>query len=268
MMQRSGFYVREGLLDHLEALAMGPMSGPWCSLLGVKIYTDGSIGARTAALREPYADEDSRGELLRTAEEIAETAERATELGLQLKAHAIGDRAIDAVLDGIEQAGVPPELRPRIEHAEMLHEDHLERMNELGVTAVMQPNFVANWQHEGGLYEQALGEKRASTMNPFASVLEAGVELAFSSDGMPYGPVYGIDGAVNHPSPDERLTVEQAVRAYTRTAAYALGDEHARGVLQEGALGDAIVLGEDPRQAASIEDVDVDATIVGGRRLV
>jgi predicted amidohydrolase YtcJ len=105
-------------------------------------------------------------------------------------------------------------------------------------------------------------------MNPFASVLEAGVELAFSSDGMPYGPVYGIDGAVNHPSPDERLTVEEAVRAYTRTAAYALGDEHARGVLQEGALGDAVVLDEDPRQAAAIDEIDVHATVVGGQRIV
>jgi predicted amidohydrolase YtcJ len=267
MMQRSGFYVREEQLDHLEALGMGPLSGPWCSLMGVKIYADGSIGARTAALRDPYADEDTTGDLLRDADDVAETARRAADLGLQVKVHAIGDRALDAVLDGLEQADVQPEQRPRIEHAELLREDHLDRMADLGVTAVMQPNFVGNWQHEGGLYEQALGPERARAMNPFRDVLDADVPLTFSSDGMPYGPLYGIHCAVHHPNPDQRLTVPEAIRSYTRNAAYALGDEHARGVLQEGALGDAIVLAGDPREAPSIEGIDVEATIVGGRRL-
>jgi predicted amidohydrolase YtcJ len=268
MLQRSGLYVKDDLLEHLEGLAMGPLSGPWCSLLGVKIYVDGSIGARTAALREPYADEDTRGELLHAPEEIADVASRAADLGLQLKAHAIGDRAIDAVLDGLAQADVDPALRPRREHVEMLHDDQLDRMRELGVTAVMQPNFVGNWQQPGGLYEQALGGERARRMNPFRSVLDADVPLAFSSDGMPYGPLYGIACAVDHPNPDEALTVPEGIRSYTRNAAYALGDEHARGVLQEGALGDAVVLDEDPRQAAAIDEIDVHATVVGGQRIV
>jgi predicted amidohydrolase YtcJ len=268
MMQRSGLYVKDDLLDHLEALAMGPLSGPWCSLLGVKIYVDGSIGARTAAVREPYEDEDTQGELLRDADEIADVARRAADLGLQLKAHAIGDRAIDETLDGLAQADVDPELRPRLEHVEMLDEEHLERMASMGVTAVMQPNFVGNWQQPDGLYDQALGEARARSMNPFRSVLDADVPLAFSSDGMPYGPLYGIACAVNHRNPDEALTVPEAIRSYTRNAAYALGDEHARGVLQEGALGDAIVLGEDPRRADAIDEIDVHATVVGGQRVV
>jgi predicted amidohydrolase YtcJ len=268
MLQRSALYVHSDLLDEVQTLGLGPISGPRCSLLGVKMYTDGSVGARTAALREPYEDEGHTGDLLLGANEIAEIARQAAEVGLQPKAHAIGDRAIDAVLDGYEQADVDPALRPRIEHAELLHDDQIQRMKDLGVVCVMQPNFVANWQGEDGLYEQALGPERARSMNPFASVLGHDVPLAFSSDGMPYGPLGGIQGAIHHPNPEERLTVDEALGTYTQGAAYALGQELQVGQLAAGGLGDAIVLSEDPREAASLDDVHVEATILGGQRVV
>ncbi len=263
-LQRSHLYVREALLDHVDALQMGRVTGPECSLNGVKIYTDGSIGARTAATHDAYADEDTTGMLLRDAEDVQATAERVDRLGLQLKAHAIGDRAIDAVLDGIEAADVPPEARPRIEHAEMLTPGQIDRMAELGVVCVMQPNFVLNWQTPGGLYEQALGEARAARMNPIRRVAEGGVDLAFSSDGMPYDPLYGIRAAVEHPTKREQVSVETALEAYTRGSAYALGREDELGVLREGALGDAVVLSEDPRTASDLDAVSVEATLIGG----
>ncbi|MGH7336712.1 MAG: amidohydrolase, partial [Myxococcota bacterium] len=274
-LQRSAMYVHEDLLSHLKALHLGAMPNDRCALLGVKTYADGSIGARTAAMREPYEDPGpgpgprpgpaDRGMLLRSPKEIESLARTVHGLGLQLKAHAIGDAAIDAVIDGVEAAEVPRTARPRLEHGELLHADHLERMRELGMVASMQPNFIGNWQHAGGLYEERLGKARTLAMNPIKSILDAGVPLAFSSDGMPYGPLYGIACATQHPDPKERITVEQGITAYTRGAAYALGMEHERGVLKAGALGDAVVLAEDPRRARDVAKVRVERTIIGGR---
>ncbi len=264
-LQRSAMYVREALLDALETLKLGQLSGPGCSLSGVKIYTDGSIGARTAAVTEAYRDEATTGMLLRDAKSVAATARRAQALGLQVKAHAIGDRAIQAVLDGLQDAGIDRRARPRIEHAEMVTEEQLGTMAERGVIACFQPNFIGNWQGDGGLYDQALGEARRRAMNPLKSALDAGVKVAFGSDGMPYGPLYGIRCATEHPDPTERLSVSQAIRAYTRDAAFALGVEETRGILRPGAVGDAVVLDQDPRQARDLEAVTVQRTIIGGR---
>ncbi len=264
--QRSHLYVRERLLEHMETLSLGPLLGPRCSLLGVKTYTDGSIGARTAATSEPYEDEDTRGELLRDAKHIEALAARLRTLGLQLKAHAIGDRAIQAVLDGIKAAGLTATDRPRIEHAELLTPAHIEHAEQSGAVFVMQPNFVANWQTPGGLYEQALGPERARSMNPLRSVHDSEAVLAFGSDGMPYGPLYGLEAATDHPNKAQRLTEEQALEAYTRGAAYALGREDELGCLTPGALADAVVLSRDPREVG-FDAVDVQATIRGGEVL-
>lgn len=263
--QRSVMYVREALVDALETLQLGQLTGDRCSLAGVKIYTDGSVGARTAAISEPYRDDDTTGMLLRDAKAVAATAERAQSLGLQVKAHAIGDRAIQAVLDGLQAAGITAARRPRVEHAEMVTQGQLETMAERGVIACFQPNFIGNWQGDGGLYHEALGDARRTGMNPLRSAIEAGVRVAFGSDGMPYGPLYGIRCATEHPDPQERLSVTQAIRAYTRDAAYALGLEETRGVLRAGAVGDAVVLDEDPRRARDLSEVSVARTIIEGR---
>lgn len=263
-LQRSALYVREHLLDALETLRLGRLVGDRCSVAGVKLYTDGSIGARTAAVSEPYQEEDMTGMLLRDAKAVAATAQRAGSLGLQVKAHAIGDRAIQAVLDGLADAEVPASQRPRIEHAELVTQDQLETMAERGVIACFQPNFIGNWQGDGGLYHEALGDARRRAMNPLGSALDAGVRVAFGSDGMPYGPLYGIRCATEHPDPAERLTVEQAIRAYTRDAAYAIGAEEHRGVLRPGAVGDAVVLDKDPRRARDVGEVNVTRTIIDG----
>lgn len=261
--QRSHLYIRQRLLFHLDALNLGQIEGPGCSLTGVKTYTDGSIGARTAATHEPYEDEDTTGTLLKDEDAITTIAQRTHRLGLQPKMHAIGDRAITTVLNGLDAADIPLPVRPRIEHAEMLTPDHVERMETIGVVPVMQPNFIANWQTPGGLYEQALGPKRARSMNPLKLIEESSIPLAFGSDGMPYGPLYGIQAALEHPNKDQRIGLEAALRAYTRNAAYALGREDELGVLQPGALGDAVVLNKDPREAP-IDDVRIALTLQGG----
>ncbi len=262
--QRSHLYIRQRHLLHLDALNLGPIQSPGCSLTGVKTYTDGSIGARTAAVTETYEDADTKGTLLKDEQALTTITQRTHRLGLQPKLHAIGDRAITTVLDAIETANIPPTARPRIEHAEMLTPEHIQRMERLGVVCVMQPNFIKNWQTPNGLYEKALGTDRARTMNPLKRVHESNVPLAFGSDGMPYGPLYGIQAALEHPNKDQRLTPETAITAYTRTAAYALGRENELGMLRPGMLADAVVLTRDPRNAP-IEDVNIQMTLKDGR---
>lgn len=263
---RLGLRVRAYLLaEDLEALpAARPRPDPWLRLQGVKAFADGSLGARTAALVEPYADApDERGSLLSDADELEAVLREARNRGLQTAVHAIGDRAVAAVLDGLEAAEVPPDAAPRVEHAELLPGDGPERFRDRGVVASCQPNFVGDWGHPGGLYEERLGEERTSTMNRFRDLLEAGVPLAFGSDHMPFGPLQGIAAAVEAPHEAQRLDAGEALRAYTRGAAAAAGDAPDLGVLAPGSWADVAVLSRDPRD--DVRSVSVDLTVVAGQ---
>jgi len=161
--------------------------------VGIKIFSDGSLGARTAALHEPYADADTRGDLLvETRALVAEIASCA-EQGIACAIHAIGDRALSTVLDAIEMTRAT-RARVRIEHAEVIAEPDLERIVRTEVPLVMQPNFVRNWGGEGGLYERRLGRARWERNNPFATLVRAGARVVFSSDSMPAGPLFGLKG--------------------------------------------------------------------------
>ncbi len=235
----------------------------------IKIFTDGSIGARNAALLEPYADEPStRGKLNYAQEELNQLARKAHEAGFQLMLHAIGDRAIEAALRALEQAGVGPGDRARIEHFELPRPEHLERAARRGVIASMQPNFL-RWSGPKGLYEARLGPERDRRIDPHRWVLEHAVPLAFGSDGMPFGPLYGIHCAVHAPHEPQRLTVEEALRAYTLGAAYAGFDEDALGSLEPGKWADLVVLSEDPTACPPerLRGIQVVKTYVAGRQV-
>lgn len=230
----------------------------------IKFFADGSIGARNAALYEPYRDADGTGKLNYEQSELDRLVKRAHDHGFQVMIHAIGDKAIDAALSALESAGATPERRHRLEHAELLTERQIAKLKELGIIASMQPNFV-QWSGPGLLYETRLGPERDAQIDPHRKVLQAGVKLAFGSDGMPFGPLYGIHCAVNAPHEVQRLSVEEAMRAYTLDAAYASFEERVAGSLEPGKRADFIVLAEDPAQAPDkIKEISVERTYLGG----
>ncbi len=249
-----------------EAAKLGLKRGFGGELLriaGVKAFADGSIGARTAALSAPYRDRGTTGTLLLRAEELARTWRETSHAGLQMAIHAIGDQAIGEVLRAAHLAGISRYDRHRIEHLELPTEEHLREMAELGLVASMQPNFVVNWSGPRKLYEERLGPERDARIDPHALVLRHGIPLAFGSDGMPTGPLYGLRGAVSPPHEIQRIPLEEALRAYTEGAAYSLFAEEEIGKLAPGKRADLVVLSADPR-TAPLEEIGVEMTILGG----
>jgi hypothetical protein len=257
--------------DYLELLRSGSrtgLGGPILRLGGMKLYADGSFGARTAALDEPYADAPKeRGELLHSTAHLRSAIRNAEKGGFQLLIHAIGDRAASQVVSAFSSTlGTPTVLRHRIEHLELPKKAELAGLRRLGIFASMQPNFVGEWGRPGGMMEARLGKRRYQHADPFKAVLKARVRLVFGSDCMPFNPLWGIHSAVNAPFPDQRLTVEEAVAAYTRTAAFASFEEDFKGTISPKKAADMVVLSKDPfKDPASIKDIRVNATIFDGR---
>ena len=233
----------------------------------IKSYTDGSFGGRTARLSEPYADDDEEtGQWVVDPAELREAVADATEAGFQFTAHAIGDEAVAAVLDAYADASEtdPGDARHRIEHVELADDAAIERLAESGVVASVQPNFL-KWAGEDGLYEARLGSERTAETNRYRDMLDAGVRLAFGSDGMPMDPLFGLHHAVNAPADAQRLTVTEALRAYTTGAAYAGFDEDRLGTIEPGKRADFVALDASPwERSDAISEIDVAATVVDG----
>jgi predicted amidohydrolase YtcJ len=256
-------------LDELERAGLRTGLGDrWLRLGAIKFFADGSIGARNAALHQPYRDAPgTTGKLNYEPSELNHLVKRSHEAGFQVMIHAIGDRAIDAALDAYADVGVSPERRHRIEHVELATASHLKRMNQMGILASMQPNFV-QWSGKGGLYETRLGPDRDAQIDPHRAVLNLGVRLVFSSDRMPFSPLYGIHSAVNAPFESQRISVEEAIRSYTIEGAYASFEEKEKGSIEVGKLADLVVLGEDPtKNSKKIEQLSVKMTFLEGQRV-
>jgi predicted amidohydrolase YtcJ len=246
-----------------EALAAGfrtgrsaaGRAGAFLKDAGLKIFLDGSLGAHTAALREDYHGHPSveapagkaraqpRGQLNWSDEEVHRLVQRAHDAGVQVHAHAIGDAAIDQGLAAFEAAlgGASNGLRHRFEHYEIVHDDQLIRTARLGIVASSQPNFVGEWSAKGGMYEDRLGA-RFRLNNRFQTMKRAGIRVAFGSDGMPFGPLVGIQAAVDHPEESERMETMEAVWHYTLEAAWSLHWEREVGSLAPGKLADLVVV--------------------------
>jgi hypothetical protein len=271
--------------DHLDAvLETGLRTNSGSELVrvgGIKTFTDGSIGGRTAKLFEHYADagaaagadadgksdgaavsdEDGRGQWVVEPDQFREVVERADTAGLQVVAHAIGDEAIELAIDAFEDAEGD---RHRIEHVELATDEQFERMAEAGIIASMQPNFH-QWAGEGGLYETAIGEERTQRSNRLGTAVEAGVPLALGSDCMPMDPLLGIEHAVTARSDAQTLSVGDALRGYTAGAAWAGFDEERVGTIEPGKRGDLVVLDGSPwEESETISDLDVQLTVVDG----
>ncbi|MCF2138303.1 MAG: amidohydrolase [Candidatus Thorarchaeota archaeon] len=260
-------------MKHMIGLGLtSGLGGPMFRIGGVKSFIDGSIGARTAALFEDYTDErGNKGKLFTEEKKFARFVKKAIDNGIQTVTHAIGDRAIELLLNAFEsldekRLALVRTRRHRIEHAEMMNTEQIRRAVALGLILSMQPNFVGQWQGKGGLYEERLGEERTSWMNMFRVALDNGAHLCFGSDGMPYGPLYGIWSAVAHPNPRVKISVEEALRCYTMEGAYSVFMERNIGSITVGKRADFVVLSEDITKAKpeQIREIQVENTFVGG----
>jgi predicted amidohydrolase YtcJ len=253
------WYLPESALD--EAIALGLRSGlgdAWLRVGGLKIFLDGTLGSQTAAMLAPYDGQpENRGLPTLEPEAYAALLDRASGAGLATATHAIGDRANRMALDGL--AALPAartRLRHRIEHAQLLAESDLGRFRELDVVASMQPIHAVADMAVADRYWGA----RCRGAYAWRSLLDRGARLAFGSD----APVEtldvfaGLHAAITRQAPsgeprggwwpDERITVREALHAYTLGAAWACGQEDALGSLAVGKRADLIVLDRDPLQ--------------------
>ncbi len=237
------------------------------SLKGLKMFADGSIGGRTAALNEDYEDDPgNKGILLLSQKKMEEVIEDAEERDFQLLTHAIGDRAIDTVLDALENASQRSgELRHRIEHAEMLWDEHIKRIRELDIVLSIQPNFALKWSHPCGMNVNRLGEERLQKCNPYWDIQRALIDMAFGSNNTPMSPLFGMYSAINHPVREQRVSRYRALQSYTSKGAYASRDEDKYGTFEEGKAADFVVLSENPLDSDNIKDIEVVMTVVGGK---
>lgn len=272
-------YIR---LEALEAaLELGLRSGYGDDMLhfgGLKLFADGALGARTAALFAPYEEEpDNVGLLTLEPERLHEIARTAASGGLAMAIHAIGDRANHIVLDALEAAReLNPTLRHRIEHVQMITEEDQHRLARNGVVASMQPTHAI---HDMEMSERYWGQ-RSRLAYAWRSVREAGAVLAFGSDAPIeiFDPFLGMYAAVTRRSegdgapgpegwyPEQRLSLNQALDAFTAGAAYAAGLEDRLGRLLPGYNADLIVLDRDifvlPPEA--LLETRVERAMVGG----
>lgn len=248
----------------------------------VKVFADGALGPRTAAMLDPYVDEPQNcGILNLTAEQIFEIGRRAAAGGLSLAVHAIGDRANRAVLDGLarlrqyEQQNGLPALRHRIEHVQVIHPDDASRLAELGVAASMQPLHAPS---DMLMADRYLGERTAWSYG-WQTQVRCGARLAFGSDAPVESPnpFWGLHAAVTRRRldgspgpqgwhPEERVSLQTALEAFSSGPAYLAGMEDRLGRLAAGYLADLIVLDVDPFAcpADELHLIHPVATLVGG----
>jgi predicted amidohydrolase YtcJ len=261
----------EEALDHLIKAGLSTGFGDDVLKLGaLKLFSDGSIGSRTAALNGEFVDEKgNRGMLIYETGKLEEVVTKAHRAGIQVAVHAIGDRAI-----GITQGAIKNALkseprkdhRHRIEHMELVTDDEIRTLADTGIIASMQPNFIGEWGLPGDLYEKRLGKRWVQQNNPYRKILDKGGKIAFGSDCMPFGPLYGIHWAVNAPMESQRISVHQALRCYTIRSAYASFEEGIKGSIEAGKLADMVALSEDPYENAErIREIKISLTIQDGR---
>ncbi len=252
----------------------------WLRIGGVKGLMDGSLGSHTAAFLEPYSDApDDSGFLLAPLDEVRERIAGADAAELQLNVHAIGDKTIRDLLDiyyDVEKANGPRDRRFRIEHAQHIHPDDLPRFRIQNVIASMQPYHAID---DGRWAENVIGAERIKTTYAFRSLIDSGAHVAFGSDWFvaPASPLEGIYAAVTRRTidgrnpdgwvPEQKISVQQALRAYTYEGAYAAFEEDIKGTLKPGMLADMVLLDLDLTaiEAPQIRDALVLKTIVGGR---
>jgi predicted amidohydrolase YtcJ len=288
-------------LDHLRAIGLrSGLGDAWLRVGGIKMFADGALGSRTANMLQPYVDEPNNwGVAAMDPEEMLEQALAASAAGLSLTIHAIGDRANRDVLNVLAEVRRqeangerqianskwqladlghrPSTTRHRIEHVQCIHPDDLPRLAQLDVIASVQPIHATS---DLRIVDRYWGPERARNAYPFRRLLDSGARLVFGSDGPiePHAPLIGIHAAITRrrgdgtPGPEgwqgqERITVAEAVDAYTCWPAYVAGEESYRGSITPGKVADLVVLSQDIFRVdpMAILETQVEMTVLDGK---
>ncbi|MDP9203692.1 MAG: amidohydrolase [Gemmatimonadota bacterium] len=263
-----------------DTLAARGHGDSWLRIGGLKGFVDGSLGSHTAAMMQPFTDAPGdSGLLVNTPENLYAWTSAADKTNMQVIVHAIGDRAINVqlnIFERVERENGSRDRRFRIEHAQHIAPADIARFALLGVIPSMQPYHAID---DGRWAEKVIGPERAKTTYAFRSLRDTGARLAFGSDWFvaPATPLEGIYAAVTrrtlddkHPEgwvPEQKITVEDALRAYTTGGAYASFQEHDLGSLRPGKLADIVIIDRDLTRIPpeTIRDAQIEYTIVGGR---
>jgi predicted amidohydrolase YtcJ len=270
------------LRDVVASKRFGPTGhgDVWLRVGALKGFVDGSLGSHTAAFHDPFTDAPKdRGLFVNTPEDLYTWISAADKAGLHVMVHAIGDRANTTLLDIFERVARengPRDRRFRVEHAQHLRPADIPRFGAMGVIPSMQPYHAID---DGRWADQVIGPARSRTTYAFRSLLDAGARLAYGSDWFvaPPAPLEGIYAAVTrrtlddkHPGgwvPEQKINVEEALRAYTSAGAYASYEEREKGTIAPGMLADLTVIDRDLRTIppAEIRNAKIVRTIVGGK---
>jgi predicted amidohydrolase YtcJ len=266
----------ERLRDEVEQRGTGSQ---WLRIGGLKGFMDGSLGSHTAAMLEPFTDApEDKGFLINEIDDLRDWVTGADAAGLQVMVHAIGDSAIrdllDIYLDAVEANG-ERDRRFRMEHAQHIAAEDIERFAIQEVIASMQPYHAID---DGRWAEEVIGQERAATTYAFRSLMDAGAKVSFGSDWSvaPATPIEGIYAAVTRRTldganpdgwhPQQKVSVEQSLHAYTTVAAFASFEEDIKGMLKPGMLADFVLLDRDLTAIPpeSIRETEILRTVVGG----
>jgi hypothetical protein len=270
-----------GSMDDLQNMrAQGGTRDPWLKTGALKAITDGALGSRTAAMLEPYSDDPSTtGIYTYDPDKLQAMAIQRDKAGFQLNFHAIGDRANRIALDvfeAVQRANGPRDRRDRIEHAQVVAPMDFQRFKQLNVIASMQPSHQTTDMRWA---EDRIGSERIKGAYAWATMLHNGVRLAFGTD-YPVeviSPFRGLYACVTRERPDggprngwepqEKISLEDCIRAYTSGSAYAQFEEGKKGELKQGEYADFIILSDDLTKIppAQYTKVRVVRTIVGGK---
>ncbi|MGH7663714.1 MAG: amidohydrolase [Gemmatimonadaceae bacterium] len=263
-----------------DSVAARGRGDDWLRIGGLKAFVDGSLGSHTAAFHEPFTDApDDSGLLVTEPEDLYRWTSGADAAGLHVLVHAIGDRAIGLqldIFDRVARENGERDRRFRIEHAQHIAPPDIARFAELDVIASMQPYHAID---DGRWAERVIGPERIATTYAFRSLLDAGARVAFGSDWFvaPPTPLEGIYAAVTRRTldgenpdgwvPEQKITVEEALRGYTIDAAHASFEEGQKGSIERGKLADFVLIDRDITRipAPEIRDARVVLTVVGGR---
>ncbi|MEM4528419.1 MAG: amidohydrolase [Desulfurococcaceae archaeon] len=265
-----------GLIDMLIKLGIKTGFGDdYLKIMGVKILADGSLGARTAWLSDPYSDDPStHGYPNIERDVLKKVAREVHHAGLQLAIHGIGDKTIDMILETYSELDDVERYRHRIEHASLLRDDQLVKISRIGIAISVQPHFViSDWWAK-----RRVGEKRVKWLYRFKSIMSMKIPIGLSTDSPvePLNPWETIYAAVTRgkydsveyyrDTKDECIGLEDALYAYTYGSAYILHEERELGSLEPGKLADFVVVDKDPFSVCEreLKDVKVLETYVSG----
>ncbi|TCT24956.1 hypothetical protein EDD68_10423 [Melghiribacillus thermohalophilus] len=275
---RAHLLVHHEVIDDMEKAGLDYKKGTeWIEMGAMKIFADGALGGRTAWLSEPYEDEpDTTGVAIHSTEDLEKLIQQARQKTLPVAVHAIGDKAVETIVELLQAYPVDQGKRDRIIHAQIMRDDLFKKMKSLNLVVDIQPTFVTSdfpWVLD------RIGKTRATHAYPWKTFIKHGIVCAGGSDAPieEINPLKGIEAAVVRKSDhdgkiygeSERLTPYEAVSLYTKGAAYAIGNEHKQGKIRKGFLADFTILDRDLFQInpeeiskAQVQMTVIDETIV------